>query len=111
MRKVIKASEESKARKEIMSEEIIDDIDDIEDFEEGLEEVAIMGASADEAFGEELDNLKADFDYIMEGLEKMDRDGKSKEALGLVLNFQDSIRDMTEDIASQISGSSNPDDM
>jgi len=79
-----------------------------EDFVESEE--AIMGASADEAFNEELDNLKADFDYIMEGLEKMDRDGKSKEALGLVLNFQDSIGGMIEDIAGQISGAGSPEE-
>lgn len=53
---------------------------------------------------EAIDALKEDFDYIISGLEKLDRTGASESNEGLIIaeNIQDNLQDAISQIASKI---------
>ena len=68
---------------------------------------SVLGAEDDSATGgydDSVDNLKADFDYVIEGLDKMSRMGgaKEKEALALVLEFSASVTNMINSVAGSV---------
>lgn len=56
-------------------------------------------SNPDSVLDEKLDNVKADFDYIVDGLEKLSRMGLEKDALAIV----DSLQNMLDEANSQIS--------
>jgi len=57
-----------------------------------------------EAFEEAVSNLEADFDYVVDGLEKLSRDGGEgqSQALQLVLEMSSAVKSVTDKIASAI---------
>lgn len=55
-----------------------------------------------EAFDEAMGNLEDDFAYVIDGLEKLSRDGNSSEALQLVLEMSSAVQTMTDKIAAAI---------
>lgn len=57
-----------------------------------------------EAFDESIDNLGANFDYLVDGLEKLSRDGGEgqSQALQLVLEANTAIEGIIQKIASAI---------
>ena len=59
---------------------------------------------SEEAFDEAIDNLEADFDYVIDGLDKLSRDGGEgqSQALQLALEMSSAIQSITDKIASAI---------
>ena len=57
-----------------------------------------------EAFDESIDNLQSNFDYVVEGLEKLSRDGGEgqSQALQLVLEANTAIEGIIQKIAAVI---------
>lgn len=57
-----------------------------------------------EAFDEAIDNLSADFDYVVDGLEKLAREGGEgqSQALQLTLEMSSAVKSITDKIASAI---------
>jgi len=118
MKKIIRASDEAKSYRKLIKSSTIEDEDE-EDLEacdsvmgeDGADQYVeddIMGAegggSKEEAFDEGLSDLKSDFDYAMDGLDKMARDGNTDEALSLVLEFSSGVAGIISKIVDGISG-------
>lgn len=55
-----------------------------------------------EALDEALADIKADFDYIIDGLEKLDRDGNGKEALTIALDIRTDLMGITGRVTSAV---------
>ena len=57
-----------------------------------------------EAFDEAVDNLEANFDYLIDGLDKLSRDGGEgqSQALQLVLQANESVENIIQQIATAI---------
>lgn len=57
-----------------------------------------------EAFEEAINNLEADFDYVVDGLEKLSREGSDgqSQALQLSLEMSSAVKSITEKIAAAI---------
>lgn len=57
-----------------------------------------------EAFDEALDNLQDDFDYLIDGLEKMVRDGGEgqSQALQIVLEASQAVNSIIDKIANNV---------
>lgn len=60
----------------------------------------------DEALDAAMDDLKSDFDYIVEGLDKLSRDGVGKEALTIALNLSAELSNITSQIANLMDNNS-----
>lgn len=60
----------------------------------------------DEALDAAIDDLKSDFDYIVDGLDKLSRDGVGKEALTIALNLSDELSSITSQIANLMNNNS-----
>ena len=60
----------------------------------------------DEALDAAIDDLKSDFDYIVDGLDKLSRDGVGKEALTIALNRSAERSDITSQIANLMDNNS-----
>lgn len=60
----------------------------------------------DEALDAAIDDLKSDFDYIVDGLDKLSRDGIGKEALTIALNLSAELSDITSQIANLMDNNS-----
>ena len=65
----------------------------------------VAAEAADNGLDEALDNLKADFDYILSGLEKLGRSGAnaSNDALAIAETISNALTDFTNQIASAVS--------
>lgn len=65
----------------------------------------VAAEAADNGLDEALDNLKADFDYILSGLEKLGRSGAnaSNDALAIAETISNALTDFTSQIASAVS--------
>lgn len=59
-------------------------------------------AEKNEALEEAIDDLKADFNYIIDGLEKLQRDGKGKEALTIALDMSTELKNITDRVVSSV---------
>ncbi len=68
---IVKASQDARNRNVIIEKDYEDGIDE--------EDEAIMSAESDSGIQEEFDNLKDDFNFILEGFEQLTRLGKDKE--------------------------------
>jgi len=64
----------------------------------------IRAADEPSALDDCLDNLKDDFDYVMDGLDKLSRTGgdSAKAALSIALSLSDTIENHIEQVSSQI---------
>jgi hypothetical protein len=64
----------------------------------------IKAAEEPSALEESLDGLKDDFNYIMDGLDKLSRTGddSAKAALSIALSLSDAIENHIEQVSSQI---------
>ena len=66
----------------------------------------VLAATADhsDGYNEAADNLQANFDYAVDGFEKLSRDGKDGErlAMQLMLQLNSAIDDIISDIAGNI---------
>lgn len=60
----------------------------------------------DEALDAAIDDLKSDFDYIVDGLDKLSRDGVGKEALTIALNLSAELSNITSQIANLMDNNS-----
>jgi len=60
----------------------------------------------DEALDAAMDDLKSDFDYIVDGLDKLSRDGIGKEALTIALNLSAELSNITSQIANLMDNNS-----
>lgn len=60
----------------------------------------------DEALDAAIDDLKSDFDYIVDGLDKLSRDGIGKEALTIALNLSAELSNITSQIANLMNNNS-----
>jgi len=60
----------------------------------------------DEALDAAVDDLKSDFDYIVDGLDKLSRDGVGKEALTIALNLSAELSNITSQIANLMDNNS-----
>lgn len=60
----------------------------------------------DEALDAAIDDLKSDFDYIVDGLDKLSRDGIGKEALTIALNLSAELSNITSQIANLMDNNS-----
>lgn len=59
--------------------------------------------SRDDAINDVLDNLDSDFDYLIDGLNKLNRDGRSiDEILSIANGVRNSLQSAIDDIASKI---------
>lgn len=69
-----------------------------------MKRMIVAATEQNEALDEAIDNLKADFDYIIEGLEKLGRTSKDKsnEALGIALSISENLSAATQDVADAI---------
>lgn len=59
-------------------------------------------SDSDSALDETLSELKSDFDYILDGLEKLSRIGAEKEALAIAIDLSDLLTGIDERIANTI---------
>lgn len=59
---------------------------------------AATEAKGEEAFNEALDNIQDDFDYFVDGLDKMSRDGNISEALRLALEAKEVINNLIDKV-------------
>lgn len=59
-------------------------------------------SNPDSPLDENIDDLKADFDYVLDGLEKLGRMGsdKSKGALSISLELSDMLNDINNEISN-----------
>lgn len=64
----------------------------------------IKAAEDPSALDDCISNLKDDFDYIMDGLDKLNRTGgdSAKSALSIALSLSDAIANHIEQVSSQI---------
>lgn len=53
----------------------------------------------EEAFNETLSDIQDDFDYFVDGLDKMSRDGNTSEALRLTLEAKEAINSLIDKIS------------
>jgi hypothetical protein len=60
----------------------------------------------DEALDAAIDDLKSDFDYIVDGLDKLSRDGVGKEALTIALNLSAELSNIISQIANLMDNNS-----
>ena len=60
----------------------------------------------DEALDAAIDDLKSDFDYIVDGLDKLSRDGAGKEALTIALNLSAELSNITSQIVNLMDNNS-----
>ena len=60
----------------------------------------------DEALDAAVNDLKSDFDYIVDGLDKLSRDGVGKEALTIALNLSAELSNITSQIANLMDNNS-----
>ena len=58
--------------------------------------------SADDRFNDAIDELEADFDYLMESIDKMVREGNMASAMELVTNVKNTINDSIGNATDQI---------
>lgn len=70
-------------------------------------EQAVLAAGADnasEAFEDAMGALKADFDYVMDGFEKLAREGKEGQdaAMQLVLELKSAVNGVGQKVASSV---------
>lgn len=56
----------------------------------------------DAIFNDKMDQLKADFDYIQSGLEKLNRSGMTNEADTIINNLGMQFQSIIADVADQI---------
>lgn len=59
-------------------------------------------AEKDEALDNAISDLESDFDYIIEGLEKLSRDGQGKEALTIALDIGTELSSVISRVTSSI---------
>ena len=59
-------------------------------------------SDSDSALDETLSELKSDFDYILDGLEKLSRIGSEKEALTIAIDLSDLLTGIDGRIANTI---------
>lgn len=63
----------------------------------------IYAASEDDSvLDDTLSEMKSDFDYILDGLEKLGRMGYEKEALSIAMDLNDMLSEIDESIANTI---------
>lgn len=64
----------------------------------------ISAADESSALDECLDTLKDDFDYVMDGLDKLSRTGgdSAKAALSIALSLSDTIENHIEQVSNEI---------
>ena len=60
----------------------------------------------EEALDAAIGDLKSDFDYIVDGLDKLSRDGIGKEALTIALNLSAELSNITSQIANLMDNNS-----
>lgn len=65
-----------------------------------------VASEKDEALDAAIDDLKSDFDYIVDGLDKLSRDGIGKEALTIALNLSAELSNITSQIANLMDNNS-----
>lgn len=59
-------------------------------------------SNPDSVLDEKLDNVKADFDYIIDGLDKLSRMGLEKDALAIVDSLQNTLVEITSQVSSNL---------
>lgn len=64
----------------------------------------VASTATDDAFKDLIDNLKADFDYIVEGLDKLSRSGNSaiSESISIGQSLQSNLDDFIAQIADKV---------
>lgn len=64
----------------------------------------IMSAEEDSKLLDTVDDLKSDFDYIVSGLEKLDRSGAEAQNNGLIIaeNLRDTFQNVIANIADDV---------
>lgn len=64
----------------------------------------VASTATDDAFKDLIDNLKADFDYIVEGLDKLSRSGNSaiSESISIGQSLQSDLDDFIAQIADKV---------
>ena len=62
----------------------------------------IRAASSDSVLDEKLDDIKADFDYAMDGLDKLSRIGLEKDALRIADELHDALLSAEKSISDVI---------
>lgn len=64
----------------------------------------VASTATDDAFKDLIDNLKADFDYIVEGLDKLSRSGNSaiSESISIGQSLQSSLDEFIVQIADKV---------
>lgn len=64
----------------------------------------VASTGTDDAFKDLIDNLKADFDYIVEGLDKLSRSGNSaiSESISIGQSLQSDLDDFIAQIADKV---------
>lgn len=64
----------------------------------------VASTATDDAFKDLIDNLKADFDYIVDGLDKLSRSGNSamNESISIGQSLQDDLDRCINEIADKV---------
>lgn len=67
-----------------------------------MKRLIVAASNPDSVLDEKIDNVKADFDYIVDGLEKLSRMGLEKDALDIVDSLQDTLIEVTSQVSSNL---------